>query len=209
MFALRPWHLLTRARYKHWLFTKTLGCCTVMLAELGRFSVGIIDGEPYWGGASFTLGYIFDFSIFLHWTRLDCSTVASLRCFRLGRLLRLLLAVELESRTPYNVCRYLRTVVCVCVCVFRGVRACVFLSIEIRSCCYTVVTHEEHVCLSMYCSCLRVCVCRRAHWLVCVYVFWVMLPMLSGEESTIWRSLHLKPAIRMTQFRRNVITVSL
>lgn len=116
MFALRPWHLLTRARYKHWLFTKTLGCCTVMLAELGRFSVGIIDGEPYWGGASFTLGYIFDFSIFLHWTRLDCSTVASFRCSRLGRLLRLLLAVELESRTPYNVCRYLRTVVCMCVC---------------------------------------------------------------------------------------------
>lgn len=169
MFALRPWHLLTRARYKHWLFTKTLGCCTVMLAELGRFSVGIIDGEPYWGGASFTLGYIFDFSIFLHWTRLDCSTVASFRCSRLGRLLRLLLAVELESRTPYNVCRYLRTVVCVCVC--RPVRACVFLSIEIRSCCYTVATHEEHVCLNMYCSCLRVCVCvgERIGLSVCMF----------------------------------------
>lgn len=129
MFALRPWHLLTRARYKHWLFTKTLGCCTVMLAELGRFSVGIIDGEPYWGGASFTLGYIFDFSIFLHWTRLDCSTVASFRClgpfgtsspFAARRGTGIAHAIQRLSISP-NDC------VCVCVCVSGCACMCVLV----------------------------------------------------------------------------------
>lgn len=198
MFALRPWHLLTRARYKHWLFTKTLGCCTVMLAELGRFSVGIIDGEPYWGGASFTLGYIFDFSIFLHWTRLDstglfnCCFVSVLPFgtsspFAARRGTGIAHAIQRLSISPNG---------CACVCVCRRVRACVFLSIEIRSCCYTVATHEEHVCLSMYCSCLRVCVCvgERIGLSVCMF-FELCSPCYPEKNQQfdvvyIWSQLH-------------------
>lgn len=139
-----------------------------MLAALGRFSVGIIDGEPlmspYWGGASFTLGYRFDFSIVLHCTvqLFNCcfvtllpfgtsSPFAARRRTDVG-------AKRTRPTTSVDICVHL------CVCVYRPMCACVCL-------CMSVLAHRDSpslVLLSVGCSHERVRLRVSALFCLCV-----------------------------------------
>lgn len=139
-----------------------------MLAALGRFSVGIIDGEPlmspYWGGASFTLGYRFDFSIVLHCTvqLFNCcfvtllpfgtsSPFAARRRTDVG-------AKRTRPTTSVDICVHL--CVCIGLCVRVCVCACLYLPIETRprSCCYPLLTRARTS--ACVCECIVLSVCK-------------------------------------------------